>query len=159
MPAQPITARLKWMFRKDPKFQVLNTTSAFPSCLPDTDFALENQWLGSGGGWVGGMIWPRSMVHSLYFCLPPLSLALEKPASAILFCILLPFYLVLKHFQVHWRIFYPQWSVLPKFIFGNKWVNKRNQTQLDPNNSEPNKLGLLSHFFAAHRALKGLMSH
>ena len=83
MQAQPITAQPKWMSRKDPKSQVLNTTSAFPSCLPDADFALENQWLGSGGGWVGGMIWPRSMVHSLYFCLPPLSLALENPSSAI----------------------------------------------------------------------------
>lgn len=36
-----------------------------------------------------------------------LSLALEKPSAAITFCILLPFYLVLKQFQAHWRIFYP----------------------------------------------------
>ena len=33
-------------------------------------------------GWVGGMIWPRSMVHSVDFCPPPLSLALEKPSAA-----------------------------------------------------------------------------
>lgn len=58
-------------------------------CVPflptDADFALENQWLGSGGGWVGGMIRPRPTVHGLHFCLPPLSLALEKPSAAIRF--------------------------------------------------------------------------
>lgn len=73
------------MFRKGPKFQVLNTTSAFPSCLLMLTLPWKNQWLGSGGGWVGGMIRPRPTVHGLHFCLPPLSLALEKPSAAIRF--------------------------------------------------------------------------
>ena len=49
--------------------------------------------------------------------------------------------------------------ICPPEIYFWKQMSKRNQTQLDPNNSEPNKLGLLPHFCATRRALKGLTNH
>ena len=59
-------------------------------------------------GWMGG--WhDLAKINGPQFVLlsTAVVLGIRKPLVGNPFCILLPFYLVLKQFQVHWLIFYP----------------------------------------------------